>query len=82
MLFHLVNLVSPGNQPIFKVSIECKIDNHGLVNTYKPEQIERMYHYSTSLPLCFLTIDLKTLDESKRLRSGFSSFFLNFFRSV
>ena len=58
-----------------KVSIKRIIDNHGLVNTYKPEQIERMYHYSTSLPLGFLTIDLKTQDESKRLRSGFTSFF-------
>ena len=58
-----------------KVSIKRIIDNHGLVNTYKPEQIERMYHYSTSMPLGFLTIDLKTQDESKRLRSGFTSFF-------
>lgn len=58
-----------------KVSIKRIIDNHGLVNTYKPEQIERMYHYSTSMPLGFLTIDLKTHDESKRLRSGFTSFF-------
>ena len=49
--------------------------NHGLFTTYKPEQIERFYHYSTSLPLGFLTIDLKTHDESKRLRSGFTSFF-------
>ena len=58
-----------------KVSIERMIDNHGLLNTYKPEQIERMYHYSTSLPLGFLTIDLKTNDESKRLRSRFVDFF-------
>ena len=58
-----------------KVSIKRIIDNHGLVNNYKPEQFEQMYHYSTSMPLGFLTIDLKTQDESKRLRSGFTSFF-------
>ena len=58
-----------------KVSIKRIIDNHGLVNSYKPEQIERMYHYSTSMPLGFLTIDLKILDESERLGSGFTSFF-------
>ena len=58
-----------------KVPIKRIIDNHGLVNNYKPEQIERMYHYATSMPLGFLTIDLKTQDESKRLRSGFINFF-------
>ena len=58
-----------------EVSIKRIIDKHGLFNTYKPEQIEKMYYYATNLPLGFLTIDLKTLDESKRLRSGFTDFF-------
>ena len=50
-----------------KISIKRIIDNHGLTNSYKPEQIERFYHYSTSSPLGFLTIDLKTLDEVVQL---------------
>lgn len=58
-----------------KVSIKRIIGNHGLTDKFKPEHIERMYHYSTSLPLGFLTIDLKTLDDNKRLRSGFIDFF-------
>ena len=58
-----------------KISIKHIIKNHGLTNKYNVEQIEKMYHYSTSLPLGFLTIDLRTNDEDKRLRSGFTTFF-------
>ena len=55
-----------------KVSIKRMISNHGLSDQYKPEQIEKIYHYCISKPLGFLLIDLKTNDESKRLRCGFT----------
>lgn len=55
-----------------KVSIKRMISNHGLSDQYKPEEIEKIYHYCISKPLGFLLIDLKTNDESKRLRCGFT----------
>ena len=55
-----------------KVSIKRMISNHGLSDQYKPEEIEKIYHYCISRPLGFLLIDLKTNDESKRLRCGFT----------
>lgn len=58
-----------------RVSIKRIISNHGLSDIHKPEQIERYYHYCISQPLQFLLIDLKTNDESKRLRCGFTGFF-------
>lgn len=58
-----------------KVSIKRIISNHGLSSLYTPEHIERLYHYCISQPLQFLLIDLKTNDESKRFRCGFTQFF-------
>lgn len=57
-----------------KVSIKRIIYNHGLSEYYKPEQIEKYYYYCINQPLGFLTIDLKTNDENKRLRCGFTDF--------
>lgn len=55
-----------------KISIKRMISNHGLSGYYTPEQIEKYYYYCISRPLGFLLIDLKTNDESKRLRCGFT----------
>lgn len=58
-----------------RVSIKRIISNHGLSDYYTPEQIEKMYHFCISKPLGFLLIDLKTNDNSKVLRCGFTDFF-------
>jgi len=57
-----------------RVSIKRIISNHGLSDSHKPEEIEQYYHYCISQPLQFLLIDLKTSDETKRLRCGFTGF--------
>ena len=58
-----------------KVSIKRIISNHGLSDNFTPQQIEHYYHYCISKPLGFLLIDLKTNDNSKILRCGFTDFF-------
>jgi len=57
-----------------KVSIKRIISNHGLSASISPDIIEEFYHYASNKPLGFLLIDLKTLDEHKRFRSGFTEF--------
>jgi len=57
-----------------RVSIKRIINNHGLSSSTNSETIERFYNYSTSAPLGFLVIDLKTNDENKRFRNGFIDF--------
>lgn len=57
-----------------KISIKRIIYNHGLSSLYKPEEIEHKYYYCLNKPLSFLLIDLKTNDDSRRLRCGFNEF--------
>ncbi len=57
-----------------KVSIKRIISNHSLSGLVSPERIEQLYYYCISQPLGFLLIDLKTLDETKRFRSGYTMF--------
>jgi hypothetical protein len=57
-----------------KTSIKRIISNHGLSSVISPEIIEQFYYYASNLPLGFLLIDLKTNDESKKFRSGFTHF--------
>lgn len=56
-----------------KISIKRIISNHGLTQ-YKPQEIENIYYDCISRPLEFMMIDLKTDDDSKRLRCGFTNF--------
>jgi len=55
-----------------KVSIKRIISNHSLSGLITPERIEQLYYYCVGQPLGFLLIDLKTLDETKRFRCGFT----------
>jgi hypothetical protein len=57
-----------------KVSIKRIISNHSLSSLISPERIEQLYHYCISQPLGFMIIDLKTTDEKKLLRCGFTNF--------
>ena len=57
-----------------KVSIKRIISNHSLSGLVSPEQIEQYYYYCIKQPLGFLLIDLKTTDDNKRFRCGFSDF--------
>jgi hypothetical protein len=57
-----------------KVSIKRILQNHGLTEFFKPEELEHYYYNCISQPLGFLTIDLKTNDEKKRIRCGFNDF--------
>ena len=59
-----------------KVSIKRIISNHSLSGLLSPQQIESFYYYCVNQPLGFLLIDLKTIDENKRLRCGFNQFLL------
>lgn len=58
-----------------RVSIKRIIGNHGLSSYITPEQIEQYYYYCIKQPLGFLLIDLKTTDDSKRFRCGFTDIF-------
>jgi len=57
-----------------KVSIKRIISNHSLSGLISPARIEQLYYYCVGQPLGFLLIDLKTLDEKKRFRCGFTQF--------
>jgi hypothetical protein len=57
-----------------KVSIKRIISNHSLSGLVSPEQIENYYYYCIKQPLGFLLIDLKTTDDTKRFRCGFTDF--------
>jgi hypothetical protein len=57
-----------------KVSIKRIISNHSLSGLITPARIEQLYYYCVGQPLGFLLIDLKTLDERKRFRCGFTQF--------
>jgi len=57
-----------------KVSIKRIISNHSLSGLVSPEQIEQYYYYCIKQPLGFLLIDLKTTDDNKRFRCGFTDF--------
>lgn len=59
-----------------KVSIKRIISNHSLSGLVSPQQIEQYYYYCIKQPLGFLLIDLKTTDDSKRFRCGFTDFLL------
>ena len=58
-----------------KYSIKRIISNHGLSSITSPDIIEKYYYYCINQPLGFLLIDLKTTDDSKRFRCGFTDFF-------
>ena len=55
-----------------RISIKRIISNHSLSGLITPERIEQLYYYCVGQPLGFLLIDLKTLDETKRFRCGFT----------
>jgi hypothetical protein len=56
-----------------RISIKRIISNHSLSGLITPERIEQLYYYCVGQPLGFLLIDLKTLDEKKRFRCGFTT---------
>jgi len=57
-----------------KVSIKRIISNHSLSGLLTTDQIEKFYYYCIKIPLGFLLIDLKTTNDEKRLRCGFTDF--------
>ena len=59
-----------------KVSIKRIISNHSLSGLVSAQEIEQYYYYCIKQPLGFLLIDLKTTDDSKRFRCGFSDFLI------
>lgn len=57
-----------------KYSIKRIISNHGLSSSITPDQIEQYYYYCIQQPFGFLLIDLKTTDDNKRFRCGYTQF--------
>jgi len=57
-----------------KVSIKRIISNHSLSGLVSAQEIEQYYYYCIKQPLGFLLIDLKTTDDAKRFRCGFTDF--------